>query len=83
MALQILDTLLASPSVRLLTPGDRFARIFNEPASRANATGNLAFDRARPASPIGRRIAQEPHAAANALSIRARFVRTRPRRQFV
>ena len=44
-ALKVIDSLLMrSPSVRLLRSGDRYWRIFNRVALRANVSGNLVFD---------------------------------------
>jgi hypothetical protein len=39
-----LDRLLASPSVRILSPGDRFWLLLAEAVRDAAATGNLVFD---------------------------------------
>ena len=43
-ALGVIDSLLQSPSVRLLRPGDRYWKIFNQVATQANVSGNLVFD---------------------------------------
>ncbi len=43
-AVAALDGFMASPSVRILMPGPRFARIFAECLLAADARGNLAFD---------------------------------------
>ncbi len=43
-ALEIIDSLLRSPSVRLLQPGDKYWSIFNRVALQANVSGNLVFD---------------------------------------
>jgi toxin-antitoxin system PIN domain toxin len=43
-ALAALDGFLASPSVRVLMPGPRFARIFADCMRGGDARGNLAFD---------------------------------------
>jgi predicted nucleic acid-binding protein len=39
-----IERLLASPSLVLLHPGERFARLFLSAMEEANAVGNLAFD---------------------------------------
>jgi toxin-antitoxin system PIN domain toxin len=39
-----IERLLASPSVRLLHPGERFAGLFLAAMKDANAAGNLVFD---------------------------------------
>jgi hypothetical protein len=43
-ALQFIATLLAGPTVRLLSPGQRFAELFDRCVREAEARGNLAFD---------------------------------------
>lgn len=43
-ALAVIDALLASPTVRLLAPGDRFWAILREVIADAKARGNLVFD---------------------------------------
>lgn len=43
-AVKVLGGLLDSPSVEVLLPGARFAKLFLETAGEAGATGNLAFD---------------------------------------
>ncbi len=43
-ALEVIDSLLQSPSVRLLRPEDRYWKIFNRVALQAGVSGNLAFD---------------------------------------
>ncbi len=43
-ALGALDSLLESPSVRVLLPGDRFWCVLRDCLSHADARGNLAFD---------------------------------------
>jgi predicted nucleic acid-binding protein len=42
--LNALEALLLSPSLVVLTPGERFWGLFREAAREARATGNLAFD---------------------------------------
>jgi toxin-antitoxin system PIN domain toxin len=39
-----LEALLDSPSVRVLSPGDRFPQLFLQTVADARATGNLVFD---------------------------------------
>jgi toxin-antitoxin system PIN domain toxin len=43
-ALEALDGLLRSPTVRVLNPGPRFPALFRQAAATADARGNLAFD---------------------------------------
>jgi toxin-antitoxin system PIN domain toxin len=43
-ALDSVDALLESPSVRLLTPGPRFLTLLTEVIRKSNAAGNLVFD---------------------------------------
>lgn len=43
-ALEALAAFLASPSVRLLLPGDRFAALLVECLREGDARGNIAFD---------------------------------------
>ena len=43
-ALEVIDSLLQSPSVHLLRPGDRYWKIFNRVALQAGVSGNLVFD---------------------------------------
>ncbi|MHB8263507.1 MAG: TA system VapC family ribonuclease toxin [Acidimicrobiales bacterium] len=43
-ALRMLDTLLASPSARLLIPGTRYLEILEEIVVTSRATGNTVFD---------------------------------------
>jgi toxin-antitoxin system PIN domain toxin len=43
-ALAFLDAVQASPTFRLLVPGDRFAALFRSALADARATGNLVFD---------------------------------------
>lgn len=43
-ALGALDSLLASPSVRVLDPGPRYPQLFAECLRGGDARGNLAFD---------------------------------------
>lgn len=43
-AIASLDGLLASPSLAVLSPGDRFWPLLREALREARATGNLAFD---------------------------------------
>lgn len=43
-ALRFVDALLASPTVRLLRPQDRFWPLFGELAREGGVRGNLAFD---------------------------------------
>jgi hypothetical protein len=43
-ALQFIFTLLAGPTVRLLSPGQRFVELFDRCVREAEARGNLAFD---------------------------------------
>lgn len=43
-ALDVLGLLLESPSLRVLTPGERFPQLLIETAREARAKGNLAFD---------------------------------------
>jgi toxin-antitoxin system PIN domain toxin len=44
VALDFVDRLLESPSVRLLLPGEDFAKIFRRICESADVRGNLAFD---------------------------------------
>jgi len=39
-----LEALLESPSVRVLSPGDRFPQLLLQTVADAKATGNLVFD---------------------------------------
>jgi toxin-antitoxin system PIN domain toxin len=43
-ALATVDALLASPTVRMLTPGDRFWPLFKAAVEEGQATGNRIFD---------------------------------------
>jgi predicted nucleic acid-binding protein len=43
-ALSALESVLASPSLLVLTPGDGYWPLFREVAREAHAAGNLAFD---------------------------------------
>lgn len=43
-ALASIESLLQSPSVQLLTPGNRYWSILNRVLRQAGATGNLVFD---------------------------------------
>jgi len=43
-ALNLVDRLLESPSVRLLYPADRFLRVFRHCVEKGGASGNLVFD---------------------------------------
>lgn len=43
-ALDSIDSLLASPSVRLLVPGDRHLRLLRRLIEESQVTGNLVFD---------------------------------------
>jgi toxin-antitoxin system PIN domain toxin len=43
-ALDSLESLLASPSVRLLTPGDHYLRLLRDLIDESDARGNLIFD---------------------------------------
>ena len=43
-ALGALESLLESPSVRLLVPGERFWSFFHSTISQGQATGNVVFD---------------------------------------
>lgn len=43
-ALAAVEALLASPTVRLLTPGDRFWPLFREAVEEGQVTGNRIFD---------------------------------------
>jgi predicted nucleic acid-binding protein len=43
-ACRALERVLASPSLRVLTPGERFWPLLAEAARAADAAGNLAFD---------------------------------------
>lgn len=43
-AVRFVQTLLASPSARLLTPGPAFLSLFERLVASARATGNLVFD---------------------------------------
>lgn len=43
-ALDSLDSLLASPSVRLLTPGDHYLRLLRDLIDESGVRGNLVFD---------------------------------------
>jgi predicted nucleic acid-binding protein len=44
VAKRSLEALLDSPSVRVLSPGDRFASLLLQTVADARATGNLVFD---------------------------------------
>ena len=44
VGLDFLERLLASPTVRLLLPGERFWTCFRQSCEQADARGNLAFD---------------------------------------
>ena len=44
IALEAIDVLLQSPNARLLRPGDKYWKIFNQVATHANVSGNLVFD---------------------------------------
>ncbi len=43
-AVAALDSLLASPSVRVLTPGDRYWSLFRATMASSGASGNVVFD---------------------------------------
>lgn len=43
-ALEAIESLLASPAVRLLVPGDRYLPLLRGALERSGATGNLVFD---------------------------------------
>ncbi len=43
-ALESIESLLASPSVRLLTPGPHYSRLLHDVLRTSNASGNLVFD---------------------------------------
>jgi len=43
-ALNALEALLASPSLVVLTPGERYWPLFREASREARAAGNLVFD---------------------------------------
>lgn len=43
-ALDAIDALLESPSVRVLSPGPRFPQLLREATLASGATGNLVFD---------------------------------------
>ena len=43
-ALSAIDALLESPTVRLLTPSERYWTLLTDTARRAQTTGNLVFD---------------------------------------
>lgn len=43
-AMDSLESLLASPSVRLLTPGDHYLRLLRALIDESGITGNLVFD---------------------------------------
>jgi uncharacterized protein len=43
-ALSAVQSLLSSPTVRILSPGPRYPQLFDEAARAADARGNLAFD---------------------------------------
>mgnify|MGYP001766599618 CR=1 FL=1 len=44
VALDAIDRILDSPSIRLLSPGPRFHSLFRTASEAADARGNLAFD---------------------------------------
>jgi hypothetical protein len=44
VAIAALSGLLESPTLRILSPGDRFSRIYFEILRAGDARGNLAFD---------------------------------------
>ncbi len=43
-AIDSVDSLLSSPSARLLTPGDRYLRLLRSLVEESGAQGNLVFD---------------------------------------
>ena len=43
-ALDALEALITSPSLQILSPGERYWPLFREVAPEARAAGNLAFD---------------------------------------
>ena len=43
-AIDAIDRLLDSPTVRILSPGDRYWGLFQESLNDAGASGNLVFD---------------------------------------
>ena len=44
IAIESVESLLASPSLRVLSPGDRYWQLLHEALTDAGAVGNLVFD---------------------------------------